>query len=158
MPIHDYECEVCKTVAPDVYISTQNADAPKCPACEGNPPMSRMWTTSRQRIFQAFDFTGDDGKTVTVDSLARLRKIESESMKAYERGEGRPFIFRQYSQDPTNKDKGIFSHLQPKQIDPRKARTMAAAMEFGTFDEAPEFHPATLRAMESQGRNRSRSR
>jgi hypothetical protein len=97
---------------------------------------------------------------VHVDSLARLRRLESDSMKSYERGEGRPFIFRHYSQDPTNADKGIFSHLQPKQIDPRRARTMAKAMEFGVLgeNETPEFHPATLRAMESQGRNRSRSR
>lgn len=117
--------------------------------------MQRMWTTNRGRsTFSAFDFTLDSGETVTVDSLAKLRKIENDSMKAYEKGEGRPTLFRTYSQDKSNRDKNIFAHLQPQQIDPRKARSMAGKTEFGTFDEAPAFHPATERALAEQQRRK----
>lgn len=160
MPIHDFSCPTsgCKYEARDYYLPRLDSEVPTCP--EHKAPLEREWTTNRMyRTFQAFSFTLDSGEVVAVDSLAKLRRVEKESGDAFARGEGRPFVFRHYSQDPSNSDAGIFRHLQPKQIDPKKARSMAGAMGFGTFDgDGPAFHPATLRALESQGRNRSRSR
>ena len=160
MPIHDYSCDTCKTEVRDHYLPRLNSTTPICSAC--NTPMVREWTTNRtHRIFQVFDFTLDSGKVISIDSLAKLRKVEKSTTDAYHRGEPvRPFIFRHYSQDPTNKDKSIFSGLNPEQIDPKKARSAAGKMESGFVSPSttPQFHPATLRALESQGRNRSRSR
>lgn len=159
MPIHDYACEKegCDYEERDYYLPTVGSLPPICPRCVDSPTLVRLWTTNRMhRTFQAFEFELDGGKTVTIDSLHKLRKVEADSAAAYSRGEGRPFVFRHYSQDPTNRDRSVFHGMNPKQIDPRKAHSAAAAMEFGTLGESekPTFHPATLRAMEEMRRGR----
>ena len=163
MPIHDYRCDSCQLTLPDTYIPLLSSPPPSCPAC--GTTCTRLWSTSASRPFQAFEFELDNGKTVSIDSLAALRTVENDSMRAYERGEGRTFLFRHYSQDSTNKDQSLFPHLMHKQIDPKKARSAAGKMDFQftTGDTQHEFHPATLRAMQGQPsylpkRDRSRSR
>src|SRR6185503_5294387 len=112
MPIHDYSCVACGFELRDYYLARLDSTPPVCERCPGSPPLTREWSTNRMhRTFSAFDFTMDDGKVVHVDSLAALRKIEKDTGDAYARGElKRPFVFRHYTQDPSNKDKNVFSH------------------------------------------------
>jgi len=144
------------------------SDAPPCEnsSCSGfeKEPMERVWSTNRMhRTFEAFDFTMDDGKVVRVDNLAALRKIEKDTGDAYARGElKRPFVFRHYTQDPSNKDKNVFEHLRREQVDPKTIRTQAGALMdsgFVSHDYQHKVHHATARALADQpSRNRSRSR
>lgn len=166
MPIHDYRCEPCGVSLLDHYLPLQSSAPPLCVVC--GTPCTRLWSTSgMSKPFQAFEFELDNGKTVSIDSLAKLRKVENDSMKSYEKGEGRPFLFRNYSQDSTNKDASLFGHLKRQQINPYKARTVAGKpFDFAAIPEGrpdPEFHPATLKAMQNlpsylPQRSRSRSR
>ena len=54
--------------------------------------------------FQEFEVRDGQNHLVTVDSLAKLRKIERESEQQYRNGEGQPLVWRRYSQDPSNHD------------------------------------------------------
>lgn len=157
MPIHDYECGTCLFTAFDHYTPRLDSTPPVCERCPGNPPLTRLWSTNTtHHPFAAFDFELDSGTTVTVDSMAKLRKIEAESMKAYKNGEGRPTLFRHYSQDKSNRDRNLFEHLRPQQVDPRKMRSRGGqAFSFGGFDVAPAFHPATEAAMARPRRKKS---
>lgn len=157
MPIHDYACDACGFTAFDHYQPRLNADPPTCQRCPSSPPLTRLWTHNRgsSSIFAAFDFTLDSGERITIDSLAKLRKVEEDSMKAWKKGEGRPMLFRNYNQDRSNRTTGLFNHLQPAQLAPRKAKTLSGIpMDFGQFSTAPAFHPATERAMGERPRRK----
>lgn len=155
MPIHDYECSTCTFTAFDHYTPRLDSPGPVCERC--GTILTRIWSTNTtHRPFQSFEFELDSGQTITVDSLAKLRRIEAESMKAYKNGEGRPTLFRHYSQDKSNRDKNLFEELRPKQVDPRKMKSRGGqAFTFGGFDVAPAFHPATEHAMERPRRKKS---
>lgn len=157
MPIHDYECPNCTFTAFDHYTPRLDSPGPVCERCPDHPLLTRLWSTNTtHHPFASFEFELDSGQTITVDSMAKLRRIEADSMKAYKTGEGRPTLFRHYSQDKSNRDKNLFEHLRPAQPDPRKMKTKAGrAFEFGGFDVAPAFHPATERAMERPRRKKS---
>lgn len=50
----------------------------------------------------------------TIDSLHKLRQIEKDSEQRYRDGEGEPLRFRAYSNEPTNKDVGLFGAFTPE--------------------------------------------
>ena len=157
MPIHDYACDTCGYTAFDHYSPRIHGDPPTCPNCPDNPALTRLWSHNRgsSSIFAAFDFTLDSGERITIDSLAKLRRVEEDSMKKWKAGEGRPMLFRNYNQDKSNRTTGLFSHLQPAQLDPRRAKTLSGLpMDFGQFDAAPAFHPATERALGERARRK----
>lgn len=71
--------------------------------------MERQWSTNRSHgTFKEFEYVHPDGKKETINSLSRVREIESRSVDAYRQGQGAPIIFRQYSQDPNNMDQNVF--------------------------------------------------
>ena len=161
MPIHDYACDTCGYTAFDHYLPRLSSEVPTCPNCSSSPLLTRLWTSNKgsSSIFAAFDFTLDSGERITIDSLAKLRRVEEDSMKAWKEGTGRPMLFRSYNQDSSNRTTGLFNHLQPAQLDPKSAKTLRGLpMEFGQFTTAPAFHPATEKAMRERPRRKKSDR
>lgn len=129
MPILDYECAVCGLIARDVYRPlyrlptprvvhgykvTQDFDHPLCERCLGHelrivmnviPPRV---TVDALEPMQEFETVVEDGhgghKVEHIDSLAKLRKVERESEVRYRNGVGRPLVWRDYSNDRSNRD------------------------------------------------------
>lgn len=86
------------------------ADWPMCRG-EGGPAAHKRVSMLK---FSEFDFDADEG-TVRISSIHQLRKLERESLERFKAGQAgdprfkgaRPYVFRQYSQDPSNKTKRI---------------------------------------------------
>lgn len=57
---------------------------------------------------------GPKQEEVVIDSLHTLRRIERESEQAHRNGEGEKLAFRAYSNEPTNKDVGLFGAFVPE--------------------------------------------
>lgn len=57
----------------------------------------------------------------TIDSLHKLRQIEKDSEQRYRDGEGEPLRFRAYSNEPTNKDVGLFGPYVPESAGLKKS-------------------------------------
>jgi hypothetical protein len=123
MKYHDYACPRgdCPERVFDVVIGEEElakelrGDGPAVPACPVHGDLMEVTYLPRgSRPFAAFDYEGEDGKTVTVSSLEQLRKIEHDSVERWKRGEGRPEIFRNYSQDSSNRNDNVFKRLHPQ--------------------------------------------
>ena len=129
MPIHDYRCPVCGRVDRDVYRPlytlpeprvvagyrvTQDFDRPNCNTCFAALFTVRMEIIPPRVVMDAlepmteFDTTVEDGRggqrIEHIDSLTKLRQVERESEQRHRNGEGRPLVWRDYSQDASNKD------------------------------------------------------
>lgn len=109
--LHDWECATpdCGQRAFDYFT-----DAP--PSCSVHgASMEVTYLPKHYRPFEPFSYEEDgSGRQVQVTSITQLRDIESSSMKAYERGEGRPVVFRQYTQDQSNRDANVFQDRHPQ--------------------------------------------
>lgn len=106
MALHDFWCQVCGQVLLDVNIPIAigaTAGAPEHCGRRANwiPQVGRM---DAYEPFQEFEARDGQNHLVTVDSLAKLRKIERESEQHYRNGEGQPLVWRRYSNDRSNQD------------------------------------------------------
>jgi len=125
MPNHDLRCLVCGTICYDVYIPTAlGARAycreAVCPVCGGSldpipaaqfsvfsDAVPRAGSTDRAKAtIQVEDPGSPTGfRAETVGSLRDIRRVERESEQRERNGEGRKMIWRDYSQEPTNRDR-----------------------------------------------------
>jgi hypothetical protein len=117
--LHDYRCAACFHVERDVYrpITLRASEHPPlCPCCQADigrdipmdwiPQVGRM-DASSGGTFKSFDIdidTPHGPKSVTIDSLHKLRQVERETEIHARNGEGRPLRWRDYSHDRTNRD------------------------------------------------------
>ena len=125
MALHDYSCTGCGHVERDVNVPIQigaQKGAPICPGCHG----CRMaWIPQVGRIdalesFQEFTVEGPRGDPIRIDSLRKLRSVEHLSEQAERNGEGTKLVWRDYSQDASNKDRHAITQQTPDQMaDPR---------------------------------------
>lgn len=125
MPNHDLTCPACGLVFHDVYIPTSvGARAycreAVCAACDG--PLVPIPAVGCMSVFSDADSrhgprdfakstvqVEDPGsptgyRTETIGSLSDIRRIERESEQRARNGEGQTLVFRDYAQDPTNRD------------------------------------------------------
>ena len=107
MPLHDYVCYVCSVRVNDVYRSVEDGAVKTpvlCPRCQQRmvwiPQVGRM---DALEPFQRFETTDGRGQPVVIDSLHKLRRIERESEQQQRNGEGQQQVWRQYSQDPSQR-------------------------------------------------------
>jgi hypothetical protein len=107
MALHDYRCLSCDVITRDHDVPMAigaRRGAPDCPVCLS--PMD--WIPQIGRIdalepFQEFQIDVD-GQSVKVESLRQLRRIERDQEHKARNGEGSPLIWRDYSQDRSNRD------------------------------------------------------
>lgn len=139
MPVHDYVCPACGHVLEDVNIPIAigaQAGAPECPEdgrrMEWIPQIGRM---DAYEPFVEFDVKDGRGQTIHVDSLRKLRQVERDSEAMARNGEGQPMVWRQYSQDRTNRDVNTFGENPFEAPDPKAKRKIAASV---TTHEAPD--------------------
>lgn len=114
MALHDYACPSCGQSRIDYYVPiTQRAmtAAPLCLVCQ----TPTNWIPQVGRIdagsgagFLAFDtqVLQPDGShaSVHINSLADLRRVERETEQRQRNGEGQAMIWRDYSNDRSNRD------------------------------------------------------
>jgi hypothetical protein len=127
MALHDYRCPDCGYIQRDFHVPTgirASEMAPRCPKHQFPLGGTRMeWIP--QAKFSCFSDSGkqsgdsftkfttpveDPGSPTgfrdeTIGSLADIRRLERESEIRERNGEGRRMIWRDYSQDPSNRDK-----------------------------------------------------
>lgn len=121
MPIHDLVCRRCGDFRPNVSVPLVPLPEPvkvhgfvthtrvDFPWCCGSP---MTYLPSRTTGFSSYDVRGFDvqvddaqgGHVEHVGSLSDLRRIERESFVRHANGEGRPMVWRDYSQDRSNAD------------------------------------------------------
>jgi hypothetical protein len=78
-------------------------------------PLEIVYHPKHYRPFEAFTYEEEGtGRQVEVNSLHQLREIEARSVAEWERGAGRPVIFRQFTQDRSNRDENVFQKLHPQ--------------------------------------------
>lgn len=100
MPVHDYVCDPCDIVIPDQYHPLLSAIL-CCPDC--GTPCDKSWHRDSRPLFSSFTVDYGSGPT-EITSLGQVRSIERESEKAEKDGRGQPYVFRAFSQDPSNHD------------------------------------------------------
>jgi hypothetical protein len=111
MALHDFVCTTCGYRALDVDIPIAIGavkGSPACPACFA--PMSWIPQVGRMDALEPFhQFTVEEevrGQTVTrsIGSLHDLRTAEREHEQLARNGEGRPLVWRDYSNNASNAD------------------------------------------------------
>jgi hypothetical protein len=107
MALHDYWCQTCGQVSVDVNVPIEIGATMGAPT-HCNRPMRWMPQVGRMDAssgpgFTAFEARDGQNRPVTVDSLHKMRQIERESEQHYRNGEGQPIVWRQYSNDSSNK-------------------------------------------------------
>jgi hypothetical protein len=105
MALHDFWCQVCGEVFVDVNVPIAVGAVRGAPEHCGQPT---AWipAVGRMDAYEPFqEFTARDGQNheVVVDSLHKLRQIERQSEQHYRNGEGQPLVWRQYSNDRSNR-------------------------------------------------------
>lgn len=148
MAQHDLQCSACGRVYRDVQIPiTQGARA----YCAANYCHCVIGGTSTLEPIPAAHFScfsdserGSFAKTtipvedpssptgfrdVTIGSLADIRRLEKSSEEAERNGEGRRMIWRDYSQDATNKDKHTIA--DDPSLTPSKVTQQGAPVSVG---------------------------
>ena len=113
MPLHDFWCQECGTVYPDVYVPVRTRATDGAPACR-TCHRKLAWVAAAPAVhygsvktaaFKAFDTTDGYGNPVHIDSLQKLRRIEKESEQAYRNGEGQPMVFRAWANTQASDNK-----------------------------------------------------
>ena len=100
MPVQTWICPNCECVIPDQYHPSSKAIL-ACPNC--SLVMERSWQRDSRPLFRPFtanDGTGDR----TFTSLGDVRRYERETERKANGHEGQRIVFREYSQDHTNRD------------------------------------------------------
>lgn len=130
MALHDYQCVECGSIKRDVYVPISvgaSAATVYCPACEldlgrsvrcepipaigsmsiFSDAVSRSSPHDRAKSTAVVEDPASPSgyRTVTVDSLATIRKLERESEQRERNGEGRRMVWRDFSQDASNRDR-----------------------------------------------------
>lgn len=144
MPLHDFWCQVCGVLQPDVYRSVEEGALSRPPICCGQPTSWIPQTTAmdvggvKGAGFKSFTTYDGQNRKVTVNNLRDLRRLESESEKQARDGVGQPLRFRRWSQGDSNGDVNTFAD----QFKGGEQPTAAAKKKFGSTlrksAEAPE--------------------
>lgn len=134
MALHDYFCESCGYVLADQYRSVDEgaqANPPHCPQCHCGmswiPAVGRMDLLSENAKFVQYD---GQNQPVTVDTFAKMRKLEAESDQQYRNGEGQPIRFRALHQDRSNMDRNTFGEMPSER--PSEAGKSKFGLQGGT--------------------------
>jgi len=134
MPLHDYACEACGTRIVDRLEPRLDTPPPECPIAArtmagemtfhfagqdltvtmdpaelAKHKMVRLWTRRHgTRGFKKFLHEDQSGKPIEIDSLAAVRRYEKQTGDRAAAGLGQPEVFRQFSQDQSNRDVNVF--------------------------------------------------
>lgn len=134
---HDYRCPTCGALGSDVAVPISVGARGWVVLCQSSVHPDRAvrmeWIPQIGGVdagsgasFKAFAITETvRGREVTtqIDSLHTLRKVERESEQLSRNGEGRPLVWRDYSQGKSNGD----VHTSGKDIgDPHGVRQVLA--------------------------------
>lgn len=144
MPINDYRCPSCGLVEENVYVPLVHLPEPitvngyrtstRLPSRVCSAGCSDKMEIIPPRIthdlFAPFEceVLQPDGshKTVRIDTLSQLRRLESESERAHRNGEGQQMVWRSYSQDRGN----TYTHTIA--ADPTPSLSPEAKRKFGS--------------------------
>lgn len=126
MAHHDFVCPACHYLLRDHEVPTgqrATAHAPICPRHQLGGPIRMDWipnarfslfsdaATEGGSSFAKFTLPVEDPgsptgfREETVASLADIRRLERESEQRERNGEGRRMVWRDYSQDASNRDR-----------------------------------------------------
>ena len=120
MPLHDFGCPDCGRRAKDIYapisVGAAGTVVP-CPGC-GNrmdwiPQVGAM--DAKEPSFQST--VTINGKATTVGSLHQMRQIERETEQQARNGEGQRLVWRDYSQNSSNKDVHTLAKRMDRSMD-----------------------------------------
>lgn len=159
MALHDFFCQTCGQVLVDVNVPIAIGAMKGAPEHCGRPTawIPQVGRMDAYEPFQEFEARDGQNHLVTIDSLAKLRKIERESEQQFRDGEGQPLVWRRYANDASNKD---VHALHPRwtggeQPDPAFVRKHGADLRRGEAVADTEYGPgvsdATPSALDALG-------
>lgn len=109
--LHDFCCPHCGVIQRDVAVEIglgARGHIERCPICD--PPEYMEWMPAIGRMsashgptFTAFETYDGRNRKVRVESIADLRRIEKESEQMARNGEGQIMVWRDYSNDRSNR-------------------------------------------------------
>lgn len=111
MALHDYRCDACCSTLVDYYVPMQvgaTVGAPNCPICDQPmhwiPAVGRMDANTGMKAFTIEETVRGQTVRTEISNLSDLRRVEREHEQLARNGEGRPLIWRDYSNDRSNGD------------------------------------------------------
>ena len=160
MALHDFWCQECGQVLPDVNVPISVGATAGAPLHCGKPaawiPQVGVMDASSGPGFEAFETRDAQNNLVQVDSLHKLRQLERDSERAYQNGEGAPLVFRRWANDKSNIDRhtlappGWTGGAQPDPAWVKKnAATVKRDMSVADTDYGPGVSDATPSALDA---------
>lgn len=135
MALHDFYCSTCGQVLTDVNVPISVGATAGAPLHCGRPTawIPQVGRMDAYEPFQEFSTTDGRGNPVLVDSLHKLRQVEADAETAYRNGEGQPMVWRNYSQDVSNRDQHTLhrSFHGGEQPDPAAAHRFGSTLQRG---------------------------
>lgn len=160
MAMHDFFCAACGQLLLDVDVpiaigaragAPLHCGAPTTPI----PGIGRMDVGGvKGASFRAFETTDGQNRTVLIDSLATLRRVERESEQQARNGEGQPIVFRAWSQDRSNRDRHTLASGGGERPDPAYVKKFGQAIRSATEPKAafgPGVHEGNTSALPMAG-------
>lgn len=144
MPLHDFLCSTCGREQRDVYRSIDVGalgSVPICASC-GTPLtwIPKVGAVDTYEPMVEFETTDGRGQRVVIDSLHKLRQIERESEQQARNGEGQQMVWRQYSQDPSQRHDHTLMKDPTPAISGKTKRGEPIVREVLQADESGEPH------------------
>ena len=120
MALHDFVCPRCDLIRRDVNVPiTIGAKAAhvSCPDCDREmdwlPQVGGM--DAREPSFQST--VSINGRETTIGSLHQMRQIERQTEQQARNGEGQRLVWRDYSQNASNKDVHTLAKRMDRSMD-----------------------------------------
>ena len=120
MPLHDFRCDQCGAWDVDVYVPVTVGAAAARPICQAChvvmswiPQVGGM--DAREPSFQSTVTV--NGRETTVGSLHQMRQIERQTEQQARNGEGQRLVWRDYSQNSSNKDVHTLARRMDRSMD-----------------------------------------
>ncbi len=99
MPVQTWVCPNDSVTIPDQYHPSYKAIL-ACPDCSS--VMEKSWARDSRSLF--VPFTATDGSRTELRSLSDVRRYERETERQANDGVGQRIVFREYSQNSSNRD------------------------------------------------------
>ncbi len=143
MALHDFQCPDCGHVTVDHFIpvSQRASEANLCCAACGValvwiPQVGRMDALEPFQKFSAHIRQPDGSEKLTeIGSLSQMRRIERQSEQAARNGEGQQMVWRDYSNDRSNRERHTIM-ADPAETPQKSSRVRVSAVPESQVSES----------------------
>lgn len=127
MVLKDFECDGCGVLERDVYAPA----GPARPVCDCGTLMHIIYPGRLHVDHFAPVDVEVNGTVYHLTSIHQARTIERIAEQQARNGEGQPYVFRDFSQDHSNRDRNVFGEPPHPQFSTRSRRGIPYVTRYG---------------------------